>query len=80
MEFVSYKAFGAKGDGKTDDLAAIIAAHEYANEHHLPVKADEDAVYYIGDADAPSAGQQTPCSRFRAYMPRHQPSERTGNG
>ncbi|MBE6560747.1 MAG: hypothetical protein E7662_06450 [Ruminococcaceae bacterium] len=52
MEFVSYKAFGAKGDGKTDDLAAIIAAHEYANEHHLPVKADEGAVYYIGDADA----------------------------
>ncbi|MBE6560748.1 MAG: hypothetical protein E7662_06455 [Ruminococcaceae bacterium] len=47
MEFVSYKAFGAKGDGKTSDIAAIIAAHAYANEHSLPVKAEAGAVYYI---------------------------------
>jgi len=52
METVRYSAFGAKGDGKTDDMAAIIAAHAYANEHALPVRADEGAVYYIGDADA----------------------------
>jgi len=48
---VRYSAFGAKGDGKNNDIAAIIAAHEYANEHNLPVRADAGAVYYIGDAD-----------------------------
>ncbi|MBR0459495.1 MAG: hypothetical protein IJJ26_09685 [Victivallales bacterium] len=49
---VRYEDFGAKGDGKTDDHKAIIAAHDYANVHHLPVKADDNAVYYIGDTDA----------------------------
>ena len=37
-DFVTYEAFGAVGDGVTDDAAAIAAAHAYANEHHLPVK------------------------------------------
>ena len=46
-DFVTYRAFGAKGDGRTDDFAAICAAHDYANEHHLPVKADAGDVYYI---------------------------------
>lgn len=50
-EFVSYNDFGAKGDGKTDDLDAIAAAHAYANEKELPVKADEGATYYIGGGD-----------------------------
>ncbi|MXV15776.1 hypothetical protein GS398_10710 [Pedobacter sp. HMF7056] len=45
---VSYHDFGAKGDGKTDDLDAIAAAHEFANLHGLPVKADDKATYYIG--------------------------------
>lgn len=45
---VRYSDFGAKGDGKTDDMAAIIAAHEYANEYELLVEADKDAKYYIG--------------------------------
>ena len=44
---VYYSAFGAKGDGKHDDLAAIAAAHAYANERGLPVRAEEGAVYYI---------------------------------
>lgn len=48
---VTYRQFGAKGDGKTDDMAAIVAAHAYANEHHLPVRADADATYYIGGRD-----------------------------
>ncbi|NMC39392.1 MAG: hypothetical protein GYA41_13815 [Bacteroidales bacterium] len=45
---VRYSDFGARGDGKTDDIDAIAAAHAFANEHGLPVKADEGAKYYIG--------------------------------
>lgn len=45
---VRYSRFGAVGDGKTDDIDAIVKAHQYANEHNLPVKADEGATYYIG--------------------------------
>lgn len=45
---VRYGDFGAKGDGKTDDLDAIAEAHAFANQHGLPVKADEGATYYIG--------------------------------
>lgn len=45
---VRYSDFGARGDGKTDDIDAIAAAHAFANEHGLPVKADEGAIYYIG--------------------------------
>lgn len=45
---VHYADFGAKGDGKTDDIDAISATHEFANEHGLLVKADEGATYYIG--------------------------------
>lgn len=50
-EGVRYEDFGAKGDGKTDDAAALRAAHEYANKHGLRVLAREDATYYIGGAD-----------------------------
>ena len=38
MRFVTYEQFGAKGDGVTDDAAAIKAAHDYANEQNLPVR------------------------------------------
>ena len=31
QEFVTYEEFGAIGDGKADDLKAIIAAHAAAN-------------------------------------------------
>jgi hypothetical protein len=44
---VRYADFGARGDGKTDDIDAIINAHEHANQHGLPVKADDGATYYI---------------------------------
>ncbi len=53
-EFVTYEAFGAVGDGKTDDTAAIVAAHTYANEHRLSVKTKADATYYIGPAATPA--------------------------
>lgn len=46
--YVQYSDLGAKGDGKTDDMDAIAAAHALANQENLPVKADKDAVYYIG--------------------------------
>lgn len=45
--FVSYSDFGAKGNGKTDDMPAIAATHAFANENGLQVKADDDATYYI---------------------------------
>ena len=48
---VRYSDFGAKGDGKTDDMDAIAATHAFANEHGLKVKADEGATYYIGGKD-----------------------------
>lgn len=44
---VRYSDFGAKGDGKTDDIDAIAATHAFANQQGLPVKADEGLVYYI---------------------------------
>ncbi len=45
---VHYSDFCAKGDGKTDDIDAIAAAHAFANQNGLSVKADERATYYIG--------------------------------
>jgi hypothetical protein len=48
---VRYSDFGAKGDGKTDDIDAIAATHAYANQQGFPVKADEGATYYIGGKD-----------------------------
>lgn len=56
IHYVYYRDFGAKGDGKTDDFNAIVAAHAYANANNAPtnkcvVKADPDATYYIGDAN-----------------------------
>ena len=46
--FVRYSDFGARGDGKTDDIEAIAAAHAIANQYGLLVKADEGGTYYIG--------------------------------
>jgi hypothetical protein len=45
---VRYSDFGATGDGKTDDIEAISAAHAIANQFGLMVKADVGATYYIG--------------------------------
>ena len=51
MNTIGYKQFGALGDGRTNDIEAIRAAHLYANEHGLKVKADDGAVFYISDCD-----------------------------
>ena len=45
---VRYSDFGARGDGKTDDMNAIAAAHAFANQKRLSVRADDEATYYIG--------------------------------
>ena len=45
---VRYSDFGARGDGKTDDLDAISATHAVANQYSLKVKADKGSTYYIG--------------------------------
>jgi len=45
--YVTYEQYGAIGDGVTDDLDAIIAAHAQANAENLPVKAASGAVYCI---------------------------------
>lgn len=58
QSFVTYEDFGAKGDGKTNDIAAIVAAHKYANEKKKSVKVNKDACYYIG-GDAQCATIQT---------------------
>ena len=50
-DYVTYEQFGAVGDGEADDLAAIVATHEYANANGLKVFAKETATYYIGGAD-----------------------------
>ena len=47
-ECVTYEEFGAVGDGKADDQAAIVAAHEAANAKGLPVRAGDGRTYYIG--------------------------------
>lgn len=44
---VYYSDFGARGDGKTDDIDAIAATHAFANQNDLPVKADSNGIYYI---------------------------------
>ncbi len=47
MTYITYENFGAIGDGITDDMPAIRAAHEEANRQNLPVRAKAGATYYI---------------------------------
>ena len=46
---VKYEYFGAKGDGKTDDFKAMLAAHKFANEGGQTVVGNNGSVYYVGD-------------------------------
>lgn len=46
--FVRYSDFGAKGDGKSDDIDAIAGTHAFANQQGLRVKANENTTFYIG--------------------------------
>ena len=47
QDFVSYKDFGAVGDGKTNDFFAIKAAHEFANKNGLPVRAGKAGMTFL---------------------------------
>ena len=49
-KFITYEKYGAKGNGVTDDMPAIVAAHAAANAKGLPVKAKAGKTYYIGIA------------------------------
>jgi hypothetical protein len=40
QKYLTYEQFGAVGDGVTDDMPAIVACHNYANEKNLPVRAN----------------------------------------
>jgi hypothetical protein len=46
--WVAYSDFGARGDGKTDDIDAIAGTHAFANQYSLQVKAGDGGTYYIG--------------------------------
>jgi len=50
-EFVSYREYGAVGDGISDDFDAIVKTHDAANKAGLKVRADAGAAYYIGGAN-----------------------------
>lgn len=49
---VSYSDFGVIGDGKTDAIFAITAAHVFANKYNLVVKIKDSASYYIGGKES----------------------------
>ncbi len=65
--FVTYEAFGAVGDGIHDDFEAIVRAHDYANEQGLPVRAKDDATYYIS-GKAITAAIKTPTNFGKAHF------------
>ena len=49
VKAITYEDFGAVGDGITDDFAAMLAAHDYANENGYTVAATAGKSYYIGN-------------------------------
>ena len=51
-DVVTYEAFGAIGDGRTDDMQAIVKAHAAANARGVPVRAADGRTYYLGKGAA----------------------------
>jgi len=51
-EFVYYSQFGADVLGNTCSADAIRNAHNFANLNDIKVKADDGAIYYIGDMNS----------------------------
>lgn len=52
--FLTYESFGAAGDGKTDDRAAIVATHAAANSQGLAVRATDGKTYLLGKGKEPA--------------------------
>ena len=50
-----YSDFGAKADGVTNDIDAIVATHEYANKCGQKVITDGRVTYYIGNTNKGTA-------------------------
>ena len=48
---VRYSEFGAKGDGVTNDIEAIVATHDYANKCGQKVLSDGRVTYYISNTN-----------------------------
>ena len=57
---VRYEDFGAKGDGITNDFAAIKAAHDYANDGGQRVLGRSTSTYYISKTEGQSIIIKTP--------------------
>ena len=51
---VLYSQFGAKGDGKANDFAAIKATHVLANQYGHIVTAKADSTYKLGSTGGDS--------------------------
>lgn len=60
-QYVTYEEYGAKGDGVTDDMQAIIDTHNYANANNLPVKATPGAKYLMKNPNSTYATIKTDC-------------------
>lgn len=57
ISIVTYKEFGAAGDGKTDDFEAIKAAHDFANISGQKVVAQKNKTYYIYETRKNATGK-----------------------
>ena len=49
--YITYEDFGAVGDGVNNDFFAMKAAHEFANQNGLPVRADAAHTYRISNTE-----------------------------
>ncbi|MBO5945223.1 MAG: hypothetical protein J6Q69_01315 [Clostridia bacterium] len=51
---IYYDAFGAVGDGVTNDFSALVATHDWANKHGHTVNGTKGKTYYIGSTGGKS--------------------------
>ena len=68
MKTLNYEDFGAIGDGKHDDLEAIIACHEEANRLGLPVKTKTALPITSADQKRAQSSRQTLISESQSFL------------